>query len=118
MAGDEACYYRLHTLKLGLEALNGLSVVDMFGGSLFFSFGGIFLSLLLGCLGLLLLFLGLLVDRIEGFLLSSISIRNRLLLALLNFIILNLGLLGDLMVNLCMFLGLLYDLLGLDLGVI
>ena len=118
MAGNEACDDRLHTLELSFEALDGFNVADIFGGSLFFSFFGIILILLLGRLALLLLIFGLLVDCLEGFLLSSLSISNSLLFAFLNFSILNLGLFGDLLVHFCMLLGLLYDLLGLNLGVI
>ena len=90
----------------------------MFGVSIFFIFGGTFLILLLGSFGLLLFVFGLLVDRFEGFLLCCLPISNGLLLALLDFSVLDLGLFGDMLVLLGMLLGLLYDLLGLDLGVI
>ena len=98
--------------------MDSLGIADVFGSSFFLIFGGTFLILLLSLFALFLLFFGFLVDSLKGFLLCSFSISNCLLLGFLGLIILELGLLSDLLVHLCMLLGLLYDLLGLDFGVI
>ena len=98
--------------------MDGLGVADVFGSSFLFIFGGTFLILLLGRFCFLLLVFGLFVDILEGFLFSSLSISNRLLLAFLDFSVLDLVLFSDNLVLLGVLLGLLYDLLGLDLGVI
>ena len=118
LASSEVCNNRLHTLKLSLKALDGFGVANKLGGSLLFIFGGIFLTFLFGRLALLFLVFCLLVDILEGLLLSCLSISNCLFLAFLDFSILDLGLFGDHLVNLSMLLGFLYDLLGFDLGVI
>ena len=98
--------------------MDGFGVADVFDISIFIIFGGTFLILFVGFFRLLLLFFGFLVDCLERFLLSSLSISNCLLLGFLGFSILDLGLFGDHLIHLSMLLGLFYDLLGLDLGMI